>query len=377
MGLARALSGAAAQMVAAANAAAAPILAVDAPSGVCATSGAILGSAICAARTVSFVAKKPGLLLAPGAAQVGALIVADILDGVEAARAAATETAVEFTAEGLAARLAKSPLAHKYDHGAALVATGGLGATGAARLAAMAALRVGARLVTLAAPEAAIAECAGRITSLMLRPAEARAAFERLCADRRITSIVLGPGHAAHSGGFERTRGFVDAALAEPGVVVLDADALTAFGEGAGDAPAGLFDLLSRSPATAVLTPHGGEFARLFPDLAGASDKLAAARAAAARSGAVVLFKGPDTVVAAPDGRAGVASAFGACAAPWLATAGAGDVLAGLVAGLAARGWPAYEAAATAAVLHQEAGRLAGPGLIAEDLPTWIARCMR
>lgn len=281
---------------------------------------------------------------------------------------------LDLSAEGLRALLAK-PQGHKYDHGHALVLTGGMGRTGAARLAARAALRVGAGLVTLGAPGGAMLECAAQITALMLRRVEGGGDLAALLGDPRITALCLGPGM-----GVERAAEML-AVVREGGVkphptVVVDADGLTAL-----------------RPVTAplspgwILTPHGGEFARLFPDLAAkltapadtgpAYSKVDATREAAARAGCVVLFKGPDTVIAAPDGRAAVHAATGARAVPWLATAGAGDVLAGLIAGLCARGLGGFEAACAAAWLHVEAARAFGPGLIAEDLPEALPGVLR
>lgn len=265
------------------------------------------------------------------------------------------------------ARLAKHVDAHKYTHGHAVVLAGGLGRTGAARLAARAALRVGAGLVTVAAPGAAVPECAAQLTAIMLRRVDGAEELAALLEDRRLNAVCLGPGLGL--GG--ETRALVNTALAAPGAAVLDADALTAF---AADSAA-LFGALH---PRAVLTPHGGEFARLFPDLAdrGASDtglpiatRADLVAAAAHRAGAVVLLKGAETLIAAPDGRCALHDAAQAHPAPWLATAGAGDVLAGLIAGLMARGLAPFEAAGDAAWLHAAAARQIGPGLIAEDLP--------
>jgi hydroxyethylthiazole kinase-like uncharacterized protein yjeF len=262
------------------------------------------------------------------------------------------------------AALRKSPGSHKYDHGHALVVAGPMGRTGAARLAARAALRVGAGLVTVAAPGSAMQECAAQLTAIMLRRCDDAAALAGLLDDARLNALCLGPGLGVGQG----TRELVATALADPTRgVVLDADAMTSFA----DDPPVLFGALH---ARAVLTPHDGEFARLFPDLAVASSaetraRVDAVRAAAARAGCVVLLKGPETLIAAPDGRMWRNAATGDRAAPWLATAGSGDVLAGLIAGLLARGLDPVEAAASAAWLHVEAARAFGAGLIAEDLP--------
>lgn len=254
---------------------------------------------------------------------------------------------------------------HKFDHGHALIASGPMGRSGAARLAARAALRVGAGVVTVAAPGSAMMECASQLTAIMLRRCDDAQGLVDLLQDRRITALCLGPGLGAAAR--EMVLAASDApgqeARARPGLV-LDADALTAFA----DEPDALFEALN---GPVVLTPHGGEFARLFPDLAQdrALSKVEATRAAAARAGAVVLYKGADTVIACPDGGVWLHSAAYGRSAPWLATAGSGDVLAGIIAGLMARGISALSSARLGAWLHVEAARVVGPGLIAEDLP--------
>ena len=276
---------------------------------------------------------------------------------------------------------------NKFGNGHSFVLAGGSGKTGAARLAARGALRIGAGLVTLGVPGAAQMEVASQVTSIMLKRAGTEDEVASVLADKRINAGCLGPVWA-----LERARGLVEVVLKDtrPGPrsgastgeapdqvrgglhVVLDADALSAF-EGE---PEALFGMLHEN---CVLTPHGGEFARLFPDIAEklnatptkgpAYSKVDATRAAAKRAGCVVLFKGPDTVIAAPDGRCSINSAHYDRAAPWLATAGSGDVLAGFVTGLLARGFSPMQAAETAAWLHVECARAFGPGLIAEDLP--------
>ncbi|WP_143526164.1 NAD(P)H-hydrate dehydratase [Roseivivax lentus] len=262
------------------------------------------------------------------------------------------------------AALTKSEGAHKYDHGHALVLSGGAGRTGAARLAARGALRIGAGLVTLGVPGAAQLEVAMQVTAIMLRRCEDGAALTALLEDGRLNALCLGPGLS-----LARARALVPVALAEPArSVLLDADALTAFA----DDPDALFAALH---PRCVLTPHGGEFARLFG--APGDDRVASVRAAARLSGAVVLLKGAETVIAAPDGRAVIASATGRAAAPWLATAGSGDVLAGIITGLLARGIAPLEAAGFGAWLHAEAARRVGPGLIAEDLPEALPGVLR
>ena len=258
-----------------------------------------------------------------------------------------------------------------------MVLSGGAGHTGAARLAARGALRIGAGLVTLGVPPAAQLEVATQITSIMLTRIADPAALHTVLQDKRINALCLGPGL-----GQDRARALVPVAFgaAPARGVVLDADALSAFAR----APDDLFAHLHTG---CVLTPHGGEFARLFPDIAakvralpqtGASyDKRSATRDAAARCGAVVLLKGADTVIAHPDGRVALHSAYGDDAAPWLATAGAGDVLAGFITGLLARGFDAMDAAQAATWLHVACAQDFGPGLIAEDLPDILPDVLR
>jgi hydroxyethylthiazole kinase-like uncharacterized protein yjeF len=331
------------------------VLAVDLPSGLAADEGRPLGPCAPAAATVSFFRKKPAHLLYPGRALCGALVLADI--GLPAAvlDRIAPRTFENAPALWRAALPCPGWDAHKYRRGHAVVVSGPMTRTGAARLAAAAALRAGAGLVTLASPADALAVNAAQLTAVMLRRCDGAAPLGALLADPRITAVALGPGLG--TGANERALAL--AALAATPAAVLDADALTVFA----DDPVPLFRAVAARPAPAILTPHEGEFARLFPDLA-AGSRLARARAAAARSGAVVVLKGADTVVAAPDGRA----AINANAPPWLATAGSGDVLAGVAAGLAAQGAPGFEAACAAVWLHGAAGAEAGPGLVAEDL---------
>ena len=228
-------------------------------------------------------------------------------------------------------------------------------------MAARAALRAGAGLVTLASPRDALAVNAAALTAVMVRPVDTAVEFAELLADKRFNTVVIGPG----AGVGQRTVDFVHTALSAHRHLVLDADALTSFA----DAPDRLFESIkAASDPQVVLTPHDGEFPRLFSDMSNkhpGRSKLERVRAAAERSGAVVLLKGADTTVASPDGRATIA----ANAPPWLATAGSGDVLAGIIAGLLAQGVPAFEAASMGVWMHGEAAREAGPGLIAEDLP--------
>jgi hydroxyethylthiazole kinase-like uncharacterized protein yjeF len=246
---------------------------------------------------------------------------------------------------------------NKYTHGHAVVVSGPATRTGAARLAARGALRVGAGLVTVASPLDALAANAAHLTAIMLLPMEGAPGLSAILADERRNAVVIGPALGLDKGAVD----LVGAALGSPAGVVLDADALTAY-TGKGDL---LFNIIRGRSAPVVLTPHEGEFKRLFPDLAEKDSKLDRARSAAEKSGAIVILKGPDTVVAAPNGHAFIADN----APPQLATAGSGDVLAGMVGGLLAQGMPAFQAAAAAVWLHGEAGLAKGRGLIAEDLP--------
>lgn len=354
-GLDRSLEGEAAGLVAAMDAGPAPVLAVDLPSGLQSDTGQPLGPALHAARTVTFFRLKPAHLLYPGRALCGEVtlaqigIPADVLDAIAPRTFRNTPGLWEYAVRP------PGPEDHKYRRGHALVVSGPMARTGAARLAAGAALRAGAGLVTLASPGDALAVNAAHLTAVMLARADDAPSLASLLAEPRLTATALGPGLGTGA----REAAMVAAVLAARPAAVLDADALTI---AAGD-PATTFAAIHGREAPVVLTPHEGEFARLFPDL-DAGAKPARARAAAARSGATVVLKGADTVIAAPDGRI----AINDNAPPWLATAGAGDVLAGIATGLLAQGLPGFEAAAAAVWLHGAAGAEAGPGLTAEDL---------
>ncbi len=363
-GLDRPLEGEAAALVGRINAASAEVVAVDLPSGVSGATGAVLGTAVEAEETVTFFRMKPGHVLAPGRFLCGRVRLADIGIPERVLAAIAPRATLDRPELWRAALAPPSRTGHKYDRGHAVVVSGPMTRTGAARLAARAALRVGAGLVTVASPPDALAVNAAHLTAIMLRRMEGAGGLADLLADARLNAVVLGPALGVGEG----TAALVEAALAAPASIVLDADGLTSF---AAD-PARLFAAIGARAAPVVLTPHAGEFARLVPDLAGEPGKLERARAAAARSGAVLVLKGPDTVIAAPDGRAAIADNAPAD----LATAGSGDVLAGLVGGLLARRLAAFEAAAAAVWLHGEAGRAAGVGLIAEDLPEALPRVL-
>ncbi len=356
-----------------------PVVAIDILSGLCADSGRIRSAGGYvdhpAALTVTFAHAKLGHVLGEGGELSGTLEIADI--GVQDwSETMLRQDDLAFVFEATPSPRVGKLGGHKYDHGHALVLSGDVARAGAARLAARAALRVGAGLVTLACPPGALASATGRVDALMLRPVADGAALRDVLSDRRIGALVAGPGLGMGA----REVGLIEAVLASRRAAVLDADALTLV---AGDA-----GLRAGLHARCVLTPHDGEFARLFPDIAAwrnagptpgapAVSKVDAARRAAREAGCVVLLKGADTVIAGPDGRCAVHAAVRGRAAPWLATAGSGDVLAGLIGGLLARGLSPFEAAETAAWLHVEAARAFGPGLIADDLPDALPAVFR
>jgi ADP-dependent NAD(P)H-hydrate dehydratase / NAD(P)H-hydrate epimerase len=368
-GLSRPLEGDPREMIEAINANGAPVLAVDLPSGINGDTGAVMGVAVRAIETVTFFRRKPGHLLLPGRIHCGRVRVADIgIDpGVlEEIKPQTFENIPQFWREAFPVPRIDG---HKYARGHAIVVSGGIATTGAARMSGRGALRAGAGLVTLASPRDALAVNAAALTAVMVRPIDTVVEFAEWASDQRLNACVIGPG----TGVGERTRDFVLTALSVKRGLVLDADALTSFA----DAPDRLFEAIKAShDPQVVLTPHEGEFPRLFSDISNKHplrSKLERVRAAAERSGAIVLLKGPDTVVASPEGRATIA----ANAPPWLATAGAGDVLAGMIGGLLAQGTPAFEAASIGVWMHGEAAREAGPGLIAEDLPETLPAVFR
>ena len=343
-GLARAIDGLPADFLNAAQGL--DSIAVDMPSGVHGDTGAVLGTALPAVATVTFFRKKPGHLLLPGRELCGDLTVADIgipdtvLPEIEPRQA---ENGPELWGEILPW---PKPAGHKYSRGHAVV-FGGAEMTGAARLASGSARRVGAGLVTVACPDAVRAIYAADAPGLLISDI---GDWQRLLSDPRMNAYLVGPG----AGVGAETRLSALSVLSAGRSLVLDADGLTSFAE----ADDGLFDKLDDG---CVLTPHGGEFARLFDTEGGKLDRV---RRAAQTAGAVVLLKGADTVIAAPDGRAVINSD----APPDLATAGSGDVLAGMVLGLRTQGMPAFEAACAAVWMHGAAAAAFGPGLIAEDL---------
>ena len=375
-------------------------VAVDVPSGLSSDNGDHLSGdptwpgTFMADLTVSFHTEKTGHRLSSAPRYCGRIVTVDIglegsprprvgvkpppLGAVGGCPAVPPGKTVNLIDESIVQRVKKSNDTHKYTHGHALILSGSMGRSGAARLAARGALRVGAGVVTVAAPGSAMMECATQLTAVMLRKCDDADGLAALLEDDRINALCLGPGL-----GLDRARALVEtlgSSGIDPRPTVLDADALTAFADNSEA-------LFAHLHPQCVLTPHAGEFAWLFPDIAEkleapatkgpAYSKVDATREAAKRAGCTVLFKGPDTVIADEKGHAAINSAAYDRAAPWLATAGSGDVLAGIITGLLARGFGAMQAAETGAWLHVEAALEFGPGLIAEDLPEALPAVFR
>jgi NAD(P)H-hydrate epimerase len=356
-GLSRALEGPPAETLTEAARKGSPIVAIDVPSGLMGDTGEVLG-AVASTVTVTFFRKKPGHLLLPGRNLCGEVVVTDI--GTPAS-VLDTIAPASFENDPLLWR-AQLPqpgdAGNKYTRGHALI-SGGYPMTGAARMAARAAARVGAGLTTVAVSEVALPIYAAALTSIMVRPIAAAEDFDRLLEDRRFTAFLIGPG----AGAGEETRSRALAMLGTGRATLIDADAITSFQHDPG--------ALDRAITGAcVMTPHDGEFQRVFD---GRGDKLLRTRAAARRSGAVIVLKGADTVIASPDGRA----IINTNAPPTLATAGSGDVLGGIVLGLLAQGMEPFLAAAAGVWLHGAAAAAFGPGLLAEDLPDLLPGVLR
>jgi NAD(P)H-hydrate epimerase len=376
-GLSRPLAGLAGDVVAAINTAGKPVVAVDVPSGLDGTTGRSCGPVVQATCTVTFFRLKPGHVLLPGRTLCGAVRLAEI--GIPAAvlDEIAPRTRLNRPTQWRQSYPWPRLDGHKYARGHAVVVSGPAESTGAARLGARGALRVGAGLVTVVGATTATAVNATQLTAVMVKAIGADAALADFLRDERRNAVLIGPGGGVGAS----LAASVTTVLASPAAAVLDADALTSFASAEGQAkptssfgfvargaeprptPELLFSAIKARAAAVVLTPHEGEFQRLFGDPPGS--KLERARQAAQTSGAIVILKGPDTVTAAPDGRA----AINDNAPPWLATAGSGDVLAGLVTGLLAQRMPAFDAACAAVWLHGACANRLGVGLIAEDLP--------
>ncbi len=364
-GLARDVDGIAAEVIEAVNSSGASIVSVDVPSGIDGTSGEVRGIAVRATSTVTFFRAKPGHLLLPGRIYCGEVRVADIGIPESVLEAISPKTFANMPQLWSALFPQTDTGGHKYSRGHTLIVSGGPDATGAARLGARGALRIGAGLVTLAGSKAATAVNAAHSTAVMVVSFSGPKGLAKHLQDVRKNAVLIGPG----AGVGKETRELVMTILKSDAACVLDADALTSFEK----KPKDLFTAISRRSAPVILTPHEGEFSRLFGKIIPTGSKLERVRAAAEASGAITLLKGADTVLAHPDGRA----AINDNAPPWTATAGSGDVLAGFATGLLAQGMPAFEAACAAAWLHGEAADRFGPGLIAEDLSEMLPQILR
>lgn len=358
-GLTRDLTGPAAEIITAINEAGLPVLSVDLPSGIDGSNGQICGIAVRATRTISFFRRKPVHVLFPGREFCGPVEIGDI--GISAA--VLDDIRPQSFCNDPALWRSDFPVPkltdHKYNRGHTVVVSGGAESSGAARLAALSTLRIGSGLVTVACPIDALTINASNLTTVMVKSFADMTSLTRLLEDQRKNCVVIGPG----TGVSDETRNAVLSLLETDKAMVIDADALTSFGE----QPKALFEAIRKRAAPTILTPHDGEYQRLFKSPSPDSDtsRLARARYAAQTSGAVIILKGPDTVIAKPDGWAVINDN----APPFLATAGSGDVLAGMVGGLLAQHMPTFEAACAAVWLHGDAAADFGIGMIAEDLP--------
>jgi hydroxyethylthiazole kinase-like uncharacterized protein yjeF len=360
-GLSRPLAGEAAFAVEQVNASGARIVAIDVPSGISGDTGAITGPAIRADVTVTFCCKKPAHVLQPAASQCGEVIPAEIGFGKFVAEIGGNR--LNENAPSLWSQALRWPTAtlHKHQRGRLAVVSGGVANTGAARLAAQAGLRTGAGLVRVLSPPAALVVVASSLTAVMTNSFVS--AEDLVEQTEHSTAVVIGPA----AGVTDATRANVEALARAGRSLVLDADALTVF--------SGKVETLRVViSAPTILTPHTGEFERLFPGLLTSSaTKVDATRAAAKQAGCIIILKGPDTTIAAPDGRA----VINTHATPFLATAGAGDVLAGIIGSLLAQGLHPFDAACAGAWMHGDAGLRVGAGLTAEDLDAALRDVIR
>ena len=364
-GLAKDIEGELGKTVSSINASPARIMAVDLPSGINGETGALCGNAVISDVTATFFRLKPGHLLLPGRSHCGLTEVGQI--GIQ--NAVLDEVGAKTFHNTPALWEACLPIhhitQHKYSRGHTLAVSGPITKSGAARLMASAALRMGSGLVTLASSAEVLAIHAARLDSVMFAQAGNADELRQLFADSRLDCICMGPGMPPD----DTTRASVSQALEANKNTVLDAGGLTAF-EGQQDA---LLNQISSHQRSVVITPHPGEFERLFPDLAKMASRLEMARQAALVLSATIVLKGPDTIVADGDGRAAIASN----APPWLATAGSGDVLTGMIAGLMAQGMRGFKAACAAVWIHGEAASIIGSGLVSSDMDYGIQQVIR
>jgi len=368
-GLTRSIDGALAEMIQAVNTHPAPVIAVDIPTGIHADTGAIMGVAVQANRTLTFVTRKPGHVLYPGRAFCGVTDIAAIGIANEIIGGLQPNLAINDIALWGQMWPRLQPMSHKYKRGAVAVLSGGVSRTGAARLAARGALRIGAGIVTILSPPSAVLVNANHLTAIMIKSVDGAAQIATHLSDDRISAVVAGPGLGLD----ERLKGKILTVLKANATAILDADALTGFAE----APEELFEALR---PTDILTPHEGEFSRLFPQInIEEYGRLKAAKMASEKCGCILVLKGADTIIAAPDGRTGI----NVNAPPGLATAGSGDVLAGFIAGLVGQRhpdgstMPSFEAAMAGVWFHGAVGQQIGPGMIAEDLPEAVPGVLR
>lgn len=342
-----------------------PVLSVDIPTGIDGNTGQVNPVAILADVTVTFFRKKPGHLLHPGRSHCGDIVCKDIDIAADTLTHMDAPTLFENHPDLWRADFpGRTPDSHKYKHGHVLVVSGPMRRTGAARLAARGALRVGAGLVSIAAPASALMVHAVHLTAIMVEKCDSGDDLTELAADTRKNVILIGPGLGVN----EHGRKMVEAALASEAALVLDADALTLYKDDAQT----LFTAIKSRTTPVTITPHGGEFSRLFGALAD-KPKIDAASEAAKMSGAIIVYKGPDTVIASPAQEC----IINTNASPHLATAGSGDVLAGIIAGLLAQGMAPFKAASTGVWLHGAAGLELGPGLIAGDIPAALPKLLK
>lgn len=360
-GLSRPISGIASEIINTVARLKIPVVAIDLPSGIFGDTGAAGKAVAPATLTVSFFKHKPAHLLYPARDLCGDIVIIDIGTPTSVLEEIKPNSWINTPELWDSSFPLLSSRSHKYERGHAVIISGGLSNTGAARLAAESAMRSGAGLTTIACPTESLSVIAPTLSEVLLVPSDSPSDLFDLLTLRKRNAVLIGPGNGVS----DETRANVKTVLDAPVAVVIDADALTVFE----DAPEELFRELDE---TCVLTPHDGEFDRIFPNVEDVG-RLARARFAAEISGAVIVLKGPDTVVAHPDGRAAICN----IAPPQLATAGSGDVLGGILIGLRAQGVPPFEASAIAVWLHARAALNFGPGLIASDLPSQIPSILR